>query len=187
MIFLLQIPEPTQRISPKASTVWRISSAIFTGGFLIILGILIFLSFYFDWFEWIKITLYIITAITTLNLIYRLTIYPVYMQHTWRYEIDEDFVQIKYGFINRYHAIIPMSRVEYVNTDQGPLLRKFGLASLTIGTLTSPHEIPALSNDEAAEIRSKIVYLAKIVDVVEEEPVEDLTTKTVDARLEDDE
>lgn len=181
------IPEPTQRISPKASTVWRINSAIFSGGFLIILGVLIFLSFYLDWFGWIKITLYIISALTTLNLIYRLTIYPIYMQRTWRYEIDEDFVQIKYGFINRYHAIIPMSRVEYVNTDQGPLLRKFRLASLTIGTLTSPHEIPALSLDEAAEIRSKIVYLAKIVDVTEEETVEELTTETLDEGPEEDE
>lgn len=173
------IPEPIQRISNKTATVWRINSLISNGIFLIVLGVALFLSQYFDWVDWINTIIYILIGLTVLHLIYRLTIYPIYMQRTWRYEINEDFVQIKHGFINHYHAIVPMSRVEYVNTDQGPILRRFALASLTVGTLTSSHEIPALSVEEAAEIREKIVYFAKIVDVVEdEEPVQGMVERS---------
>lgn len=84
------------------------------------------------------------------------------MQRTWRYEIDEDFIQLKHGFLNRHHTIVPMSRVEYVNTEQGPLLRRFELSVLTIGTLASTHEIPALTLTEATIVRNKIARLAQI-------------------------
>src|SRR5690625_2662365 len=154
------IPEPSQKISPKAITVWRISDAISKSVTLLILFALLFLQRYFYWYNWIAIILYILISYTILKAVYQLTIKPVYLQRTWRYEIDKNHIQLKHGFFHRHYTIIPMSRVEYVNTDQGPLLRKFGLSSVTIGTIASSHDIPAITVEEAKNLREKIVYLA---------------------------
>lgn len=170
---MLSIPEPSQKISPKAITVWRIRDAIYSLVTLTIIGTLIYLSYYFEWFQWIQVILSVIFTYRVLNTIYKLTIHPVYLQKTWRYEIDPNYIQLKYGYFHRTHTLIPMSRIEYVNTNQGPLLRKFDLASLTFGTVTSSHDIPAISIDEAKRLREKIAQFAQIeqndVDEVESE------------------
>jgi|SRR5699024_772905 len=163
------IPEPTQKISPKAITVWRISSAFSAMITLIVLLSLLFASHYFDWYNWVSIVLYLLIGYVILQSIYKLAVHPVYLQRTWRYEIDEGHIQMKHGFFHRYHLIVPMSRVEYVNTNQGPLLRRFGLSSITIGTIASSHDIPAISEEVAKELREKIVYLAQIEETSNEE------------------
>lgn len=157
-----QIPEPTQKISPKAITVWRIGDAFSAFITLLILFSLLFAQHYFDWYNWIGMILYLLIGYVFLRSIYKLTIKPIYLQRTWRYEIDEDHIQMKHGFFHKYHLLVPMSRVEYVNTNQGPLLRKFGLSSVTIGTIASSHDIPAVSEKEAKVLREKIVHLAQI-------------------------
>lgn len=170
------IPEPTQKISRKAITVWRIRDSIYGLITLLILGVLIYLSFYFTWYQWIQIILGVIFVYRLLNTLFKITIYPVYLQKTWRYEIDPNYIQIKYGYFHRTHTLVPMNRIEYVNTHQGPLLRKFDLASLTFGTVTSSHDIPAISTDEAKHLREKIVQFAQLeqmnIDEIERERYE---------------
>lgn len=157
-----QIPEPKKKISKKAINVWRITDLLQNLIGLIIIGALIFSYHHFDWINWIGIILYTLLGIAVLITIYELTIRPVLLQRTWRYDIDEHYIQLKHGFINRRALIIPMSRVEYVNTNQGPILRYFDLSVLTIGTITSANKIPAIPTTEAQEIRELIVHLAEL-------------------------
>ena len=157
-----QIPEPKKKISKKAINVWRITDLLQNLIGLIIIGALIFSYHHFDWTNWIGIILYTLLGIAVLITIYELTIRPVLLQRTWRYDIDEHYIQLKHGFINRRALIIPMSRVEYVNTNQGPILRYFDLSVLTIGTITSANKIPAIPTTEAQEIRELIVHLAEL-------------------------
>src|SRR5699024_11478169 len=89
---------------------------------LIMICSLLFIFHYFDWVTWVGILLYIFLGILIIIMIYELTIRPILLQKTWRYDIDENYIQLKYGFINKHSLIIPMSRVEYVNTNQGPIL-----------------------------------------------------------------
>jgi len=159
------IPEPTKKISPKAITVWRTSNTLSNALTFIILITLLFLKNYYNWYNWIGIFLYIIIGYVILHSLYKITIHPIYLQRTWRYEIDKNHIQLKHGFFHTYHLIVPMSRVEYVNTNQGPLLRKFGLSSITIGTVASSHTIPALTETEAKALRYKIAHLANVEKV----------------------
>ncbi len=157
-----KIPEPQKRISKKAINVWRVTDLIQNLIGLFIIGGLIFSSRYFDWVNWIDIILYILLGFILIIMIYELTIRPVLLQKTWRYDIDENYIQLKHGFINKRSLIIPMSRVEYVNTNQGPILRHYDLSVLTIGTITSANEIPAIPVAEAQEIRELIIHLAEL-------------------------
>lgn len=158
------IPQPQQHISQHAVKVWRISNLISNGIILIVLAGILFLQKYFDWYDWIGPVLYSIIALVFLYGVYEVVIKPIYLQKTWRYEIDEQHVQIKHGLFSRHHLIVPMTKVEYVNTNQGPLLRRYGLSTITIGTIASSHEIPTIPEAEAKELRNKIAFLANIND-----------------------
>lgn len=157
-----EINEPTQKISKKAITVWRIKHLINNSMILLVLITLLIFYYRFNWLNWIGTFLIIMIVFVILVIIYDLTIHPIYLQRTWRYEVDEQIIQIKFGFFNKQHTIIPLSRVEYVNTNQGPLLRKYHLASVSIGTIASQHEIPALTEDDAQILRNKIISLAQL-------------------------
>ncbi|MCM2677208.1 PH domain-containing protein [Alkalicoccobacillus plakortidis] len=155
---------PDQRISKKAVVVWRISSTIAHVITLLVLGTVLFLHWYYDWANWIGYITYVITGLIILQAIYKIFIYPIYMQKTWRYRVDNEYIQIKHGAIEHVHLLIPMVKVLHVSTSQGPILRKFGLSTITIGTTASSHEIPALPVDEAEDLREKIAMLAKVTE-----------------------
>lgn len=153
---------PNQAISKKAVTVWRLSSLFSNGLTIIILGILYFLQTTFAWPNWIGTGLLFIAILVLLQLLYKTIIFPVYMQRTWRYQIDAQFIQLKFGFIHVHHIVIPMNRIEYVNMNDGPLLRKYQLSTITIGTIASTHDIPALNVQDAKNLRDQIVYYAQL-------------------------
>lgn len=162
MNIIQTIKEPQKQISPNAVKVWRISNLISNSIFLVILAGILFLQIYFDWYKWIGLALTIIIILVFLNALFEIFIVPIFQQRTWRYEIDEQHIQIKHGLFRKYHLIVPMTKVEYVNTNQGPLLRRYRLSSITIGTIASSHEIPSIPENEATALRTKIARLAEI-------------------------
>ncbi|CAM5516088.1 hypothetical protein [Bacillus safensis FO-36b] [Bacillus safensis subsp. safensis] len=54
-----------------------------------------------------------------------------------------------------------MNKVYFVDTYQGPLLKKFELSSIKIGTIGYVHEIPCLPEKEASDIRDYIAYITE--------------------------
>lgn len=159
---MMQLQEPTQTISPKATKLWRIEALIFFSIIFIIASVLLVMAYYFSWMMWIKIVLYILIAYIFIQAVVSIAIKPIYLQRTWRYEISDDFIQLKNGFLTVQYTVIPTIKIEYVTADQGPLLRKYNLASITIGTVASSHTIPALPEDEAHRLRYEIAQIAKI-------------------------
>src|SRR5690606_18402112 len=81
-----------------------------------------------------------------------------------RYEVREEEIDVQKGWLVVKRTIIPMVRVQHVDTSHGPLLRKFDLASVHISTAATVHEIPALPRAKAAALRDHIASLAKVRD-----------------------
>ncbi|CAG9606988.1 PH domain-containing protein [Pseudoneobacillus rhizosphaerae] len=160
----LNIEEPTERISTDAVKVWRISNSLGHLLALIIIAILGFFSNMFGWFDWINIVLYIIGGLAILSAVFSIVIEPIYLQRTWRYQIDQQFVQLKHGKWQVKHTLIPMEKVEYVRSEQGPLMRMFNLYKIEIGTTTSNHVIPGIPSEEAKLLKAQIATYAKIQD-----------------------
>ncbi|MEI2665820.1 PH domain-containing protein [Rossellomorea sp. LJF3] len=165
----LHIIEPTETISNKATKVWRISNTIGHTTALLIIGILITCTNQFDWYDWVEIVLYILGGLLILSAIFSIFIEPIYLQRTWRYQVDREFVQLKFGKWQQQHVLIPMEKVEYVRTEQGPIMRRYDLYDLEIGTTTSIHKIPAISSDIAKSLKIEIATFAKIRDAEEGE------------------
>src|SRR5699024_11635516 len=87
---------------------------------------------------------------------------PIWRWLRWRYALFEREIYIQHGILVVSRILVPMIRVQHVDTKQGPLLRNFNLASVTISTAATTHEIPALLEEEASELRDHISSLAKV-------------------------
>lgn len=163
----LNIEEPTETISNDSVKVWRISNTIGHVIAIMIFTVLAVCAEKFGWYEWIGLVLYFLIGFTVFSAIYSIFIEPTYLQSTWRYKIDAQFVQMKRGKWQEQHTLIPMEKVEYVRTEQGPIMRRYRLYNIEIGTTASNHIIPAIPRDEAMRLKAQIAVYAKIQDAFE--------------------
>ncbi|MGP7819307.1 PH domain-containing protein [Niallia sp. 01092] len=159
------IPVPTKRIAADAIKVWRVTEFITTIVILLVLGVLYYLGVYFSWENWIGWIIIALIILTILSSIWGILVEPALKQKYWRYDVSEEFIQLKSGVWNEKHQLIPMTKVQSVELNQGPFLRKYQLYSISIGTMGSSHEIPAVSKEEAYQLRDQIAYYAKIKEV----------------------
>ncbi|MCU9615156.1 PH domain-containing protein [Caldibacillus lycopersici] len=155
------IGEPNNRISKGALTVWRIHGIIGSVITLIISFTLGTLCFLFDWPVWI---VYGLAVLFILEVYYFVLFRPKLRWLRWRYEVREQEIEIQHGLFVVRKTLIPMIRVQHVDNTQGPILKKFGLATVTISTAATQHEIPALEEVEAEELRHVISRLARVAD-----------------------
>ena len=91
-----------------------------------------------------------------------LVVLPPIRYARWRYEVSEDYLDIAKGIIWRKRYTIPFIRVQNTDTRQGPILRAFGLASVTVATAAKEHEIPGLQFDAAEQLRDRAAELARL-------------------------
>ncbi|MGE0545232.1 MAG: PH domain-containing protein [Dehalococcoidia bacterium] len=82
----------------------------------------------------------------------------------WRYELRDQEIDLQHGIITITRTVIPMARVQHVDTRRGPLDRRFGLAGLVIYTAAGSSTIPGLSEETAGELRNRIAALANTRD-----------------------
>ncbi|PLS15892.1 hypothetical protein CVD28_20565 [Bacillus sp. M6-12] len=156
--------ELKNRISNRALKVWRITgllSSLF--GWIITIAVAV-LTYIFDWPDWILAGIVIISVIDTYLFIFLI---PSVRWKRWRYEVRESEIEIQSGFFVIKRTLVPMTRVQHVDTKQGPILRRYGLATVEISTAATSHQIPALDTTEADSMRFFISRLAR----VEEEDV----------------
>ncbi|QUW22835.1 PH domain-containing protein [Sporosarcina sp. Marseille-Q4063] len=162
-----QIHAPEGRLSKDAIKVWIISGVINYAIWLAVFSVLLYLDYRFSWYEWIGLVIIGFTSLIALSGIWSVFIKPFLLYKNWRYAANEEFLQLKFGAFNEEHQLVPMTKIQSVSTNQGPILRKYRLYSLTIETMGSSHRIPALPNDIAIELRNRIAHYAKIKEVDE--------------------
>lgn len=155
------LKQPEKRIDPNAKKAWRIAGIGFglfwfilpTGYFLIVGNSAEDYSAALQIaFVLFSITAYIITAFVV----------PVLRWERWRYDLSENEIDLLRGFIIKKRTLIPINRVQHVDTSQGPVYRKFGLSSVKVSTAATTHEIPALNEEIAAEVRNRISQLVRL-------------------------
>jgi len=152
---------PETRIDLKAINAWRLTSLIIGLSFFVPVGVYIAITVNTEVFEPLLITLAVI-----LSLVFYLFVglaIPKLRWKRWRYEVSEDAIDLLRGFIFKTRTVVPINRVQHVDTNQGPIYRKYGLSSVKISTAATTHEIPALDDETAADVRNKISQLVRQV------------------------
>lgn len=153
--------EPMNRISEKGLRVWRIYGSLQTL-IALLLGIGVgAINFFIDNYMWI----YIVDGLVVLLIGYLLIfLFPKVRWTRWKYEVRDQEIELQHGLFVVRRTLVPMVRVQHVDTEQGPILRKYDLASITISTAATSHTIPALVTAEADELRGRISVLARVAE-----------------------
>lgn len=154
---------PANQLDPRVKNVWRLNDAIWiTIVMLPILGTCFGLTFAEEIASLARILLIISFIVWIAALIIWLVVLPPIRYARWRYEITPEYLDIAKGIIWRKRYIIPFIRVQNTDTRQGPILRLFGLASVTVSTAAHQHEIPGLDASVAEDLRDRAAELARI-------------------------
>ena len=75
------------------------------------------------------------------------------------YQISADRLRVVRGLLFRSDTVVPFSRVQHIDVDQGPIERFFGIATLTLhtaGNHNSSVALPGLGEPLAREMRETI-------------------------------
>lgn len=84
----------------------------------------------------------------------------------FRYEIREDEIDLRRGLLVQTRTLVPMARVQHVDTRRTVLSQFFGLAAVVFHTAAGANDIPALREADAAAIRDRIADLARAPEVL---------------------
>jgi membrane protein YdbS with pleckstrin-like domain len=83
---------------------------------------------------------------------------------TWWYAIGDEQIDVERGWFFKTRTVVPMTRVQHVELQRGPLAARFRLAELEIHTAAGSVKIPALDETDGEHIRQRIADLARIAD-----------------------
>jgi len=90
--------------------------------------------------------------------------FPLLHWRHWRYEVRDEEIDLLRGALTVRRTLIPMTRVQHVDTERTVVSDLFELRSVTVHTAAGSHTIPALDPGEAAAIRDRIALLARQPD-----------------------
>ncbi|MFD2760125.1 PH domain-containing protein [Lentibacillus juripiscarius] len=150
---------PVNRIADDAIKAWKITAAIAAGVLWFITIALFVFAYLLDFTYWIGAAGILISALCTYLFVFLL---PKLRWRRWRYEVFEQEIYIQHGILIVSRTLVPMIRVQHVDTKQGPILKNYKLASVQISTAATTHEIPALLEEDASELRDRISALARV-------------------------
>jgi uncharacterized protein len=150
-------PDPTQRLPPDArgyfvvgSLAWAVPAAV--GAFTLagLLGS--------DLLAWaIRVAAIALVVLGGFAL-------PLLRWRTWRYEVRDEELDLLRGALVVTRTVVPMTRVQHVDTMRTVIGDLFDLQSVAVHTAAGSNAIPALRPAEAAAIRDRIAQLARRPD-----------------------
>ena len=149
-------PIPDRPLNPKAVALWRLHgaarTALLTTVFVVALRAL-----------GPPPTLGLVAVLASLLLygFWEIAIVPQLSWARWRFGIQHGELVLARGVLLKRRIVVPLARVERVDSIQDPISRSLRLWSLVVSTAASQHEIPALDGRMAAELRRRI---RKLVD-----------------------
>lgn len=156
-------PLPKNQLDPKVKSVWRISDALWlTVAYAACSATFFIIALTDSEASWAWIVVAVMTAVWIASLVVLVGILPPIRHMRWRYEVGENELDIARGIIWRARFVIPFVRVQNTDTKQGPILRMFNLASVTVSTAAGEHVIPGLAFEEADVLRDRIATQARL-------------------------
>jgi len=148
--------EPAHQVSPRAVTYWRIGALI-----SLVIEWAIALVVYFvalpehPW--WATLLLVVLLAVPVGYAV----VMPALRYRIHRWEVTDTAIHTRSGWLSIDTRIAPLSRVQTVDSKQGPLMRPFGLASLTVTTASAagPITIDCLDAELARELVARLTEI----------------------------
>jgi len=128
---LMQLRDPAHHVSPRAIVFWTVRAL---PGWLIVLAAQLL------WFvasrdhEVLRLAA---LAVTALFASAHLIVMPRWRYRVHRWEVTDNAVYTQSGWLSQERRIAPISRVQTVDTERGPLEQLFRLANVTVTTASA--------------------------------------------------
>lgn len=152
--------QPNVRIARDAIKAWQLTAHLFAVIALLITIAYFVLVYFIDGLPlWIG---FAVAGVSLLEWVLTAFVIPRLRWRRWSYQIYDQEIYIQHGILIVTRTIVPMIRVQHVDTQQGPILKKYKLATLEISTAATTHQIPALLESEASDLRDQISELARV-------------------------
>ncbi len=103
------------------------------------------------------------TALTAAVGVGYLLIMPRWRYRVHRWEADEHAVYTLVGWLRLEWRVAPVSRIQTIDTEQAPLQRLFGLATVTVTTASAagPVRIEGLDAEVAAQLAQRLTEITQ--------------------------
>jgi uncharacterized protein len=149
-------PEPSRTLAPAARVLWRVEG-LFTTVVAVIAAAVVQRAAGGTWalVGW---------AVAVLVGVVGIGVVPELRWRRWRWEVREHEIDIRRGTIAVTRTLVPMLRVQHVDTKRDLLQQGLGLATVVFHTAAGANEIPALTVAEAGQVRDRIAALAQTAD-----------------------
>ncbi len=148
--------DPLWRPSPKAKQLWAINAALLWLPLFVVQAV----ALVFHWWPvWVHVT---VLAVTIVLAILHVAVVPLWRYRVHRWEITDTAVYTRSGWLTQERRIAPISRIQTVDTERGPIERWLGLATVTVTTASSAGavEITALDVGVADATAARLTAIA---------------------------
>ena len=162
----MNLVDPAHPPSRKAPLVWAIGAAI--PWLVLVIAQLV-------WFavdarspasgRYPQLWLHAVAAVVTVFcVVVMVVVVPLWRYRVHRWDIDPKAVYTRTGWLVQERRIAPISRVQTVDTERGPLDRLFGLANVTVTTASSAGAVRfvALDSDVADRVVAQLTDIASL-------------------------
>jgi membrane protein YdbS with pleckstrin-like domain len=146
---------PEHLVSPRAVPFWTVSAAI--GDAVLVVAALL---------AWLLIPgvpgwVGLLVLAAALAAVAHVVLMPRIRFRVHRWEVTDDVVHTREGWIGRESRIAPINRVQTVDSHQGALMRLFGLASITVTTASAagPITISCLDDETARQVVGRLTAI----------------------------
>jgi len=127
----MQLCAPAHLVSPRAIVFWTVRA---------VPGWLLLLAGQSLWFVVAQDQVALRVAALTLTVVCaaaHLIVMPPWRYRVHRWEVTDNAVYTQSGWLTQERRIAPISRVQTVDTERGPLEQIFGLANVTVTTASA--------------------------------------------------
>ena len=127
----MQLRDPAHNVSPRAIVFWTVRAM---PGWLLVLGGQVL------WFVASRDHAGLRVAALVVTLLFasaHLIVMPRWRYRVHRWEVTDNAVYTQSGWLSQERRIAPLSRVQTVDTDRGPLEQLFRLANVTVTTASA--------------------------------------------------
>jgi uncharacterized protein len=101
----------------------------------------------------------LVTAVVAALALLAILLLPQRRYRAWGYQEGEDELHIRRGLLVRTRTVVPFGRVQHIDIAQGPVERRYHLATLilhTAGTRGAAVPLPGLDHQLAEGMRDRI-------------------------------
>ncbi|MFD4402862.1 PH domain-containing protein [Nocardia sp. NPDC058499] len=123
--------DPARRPSPRAKTLWTVEIAL--TWLVLIAALVAWVVVDPDRRPWQVAAAVVVVPVAVLATI----VVPRWRYRVHRWEVTDEAVYTRVGWLSLESRVAPISRVQTVDTERGPLERLLGLSTITVTTASS--------------------------------------------------